>query len=352
MGKYFLPLDADDKIHPRYISAAVTALENNPSLGYVSCHAQNFGDLDTAYIPIGYVPVLMPMMNTDGKCANLFRRETHDASRRYDEVMVSYEDWDFLIQLHSAGIEGDVLPDELFHYRRHADSMVYQTANPFRADLIQYMMTKHQKMISSYGSLPAIILARLWKETELHAERLENVVPSRDRHNNLYERDEAQVYWSACNGYAETASKRQSYNRDERADICLMMEFSTDILQLRFDPGQHRGTYFISNLIIRDTETNEILWDYNKQGFDCQAAGDAICFEHEGVLVVQAHAQDPQLILPALPTQGRRKFELTCSLICGLWVEAETIKLSHLLKKAPLRGNQISKALRSFFASR
>jgi hypothetical protein len=267
-------------------------------------------------------------------------------------VMVSYEDWDFLIQLHAAGIEGDVLPDELFFYRRHADSMVYQTANPFRADLVQYMMTKHQKVFSSYASLLAITLARLWKEMELHTEHLENILSSGGGHSNLHERDVAQVYWSACNEFAETTSKRQDYNRDERSDICFLIEFSTDVLQLRFDPGQHRGTYFISNLVIRDSETNETLWSYMRKGSDCQAAGDAMCFEHEGALVVQAHAQDPQLIFPALPTQGRRRFELSCSLVGGLWVEAETIKLSSLIKETPLQGGYLSNVIRRFLASR
>jgi glycosyltransferase involved in cell wall biosynthesis len=316
-GEYFLPLDADDMIHPDYIRSAVAALENNPSLGYVSCHAQNFGDSDTAYIPIGYVPPLMVAINTDGKCANLFRRKLHTRSRRYDETMVSYEDWEFLIQLHASGIEGDVLPGEFFFYRRHADSMVYQTANPLRAELIQYMMTKHRAVFAPHAPLLAIALARLWKEQEMRAENPEDV---------------AKVYWSTGSVYTELASTKQVYRHGERTEVCLRFESEADTLRLRFDPGQKRASYFISNLAVCDTVTRKILWACSGQGDDCSGAGDADCFVSRGVLVVQAQAEDPQVLLPELSSQGCRIFELSCTLVGGFWVEAETVRLRSLLE--------------------
>ena len=84
--------------------------------------------------------------------------------------MTSYEDWDFLLTLDECGIDGDVLPDEMFDYRRHFDSMVYSTANRQRADLIQYMMIKHEKALAPEAPKMAIMLARLWKEAEMRYE--------------------------------------------------------------------------------------------------------------------------------------------------------------------------------------
>jgi len=171
-GDYVLMLDADDLIHPDYITAGVAALENNPDLGYVTCHARNFGALDNAYIPVGFVPALMLALNTDGKCANLYRRKVFEDCGGYDEVLVSYEDWDFLLTLNELGWKGDVLPAEFFFYRRHFDSMVYTVADPRRAELIQYMMLKHYRLLEKHSPLLSIVLARLWKEAEVAAEKV------------------------------------------------------------------------------------------------------------------------------------------------------------------------------------
>jgi glycosyltransferase involved in cell wall biosynthesis len=174
-GDYLLMLDADDKIHPEYIATAVTALENNPQLSYLTSHAQNFGVFTHPYLPIGFVPALMPFLNTDGKCANIYRREVFERCGGYDEVLVSYEDWDFLLTINEHGLEGDVLPAELFFYRRHYDSMVFQVADPLRAELIQYMMLKHHKLVEKHSQTMALVLTGLWKKEEIRAEQRNNV---------------------------------------------------------------------------------------------------------------------------------------------------------------------------------
>jgi glycosyltransferase involved in cell wall biosynthesis len=173
-GDYILMLDADDKIHPEYIARAVAALDNNPGLAYLSCHAQNFGIYTHPYLPVGFVPALMSFLNTDGKCANVYRREVFARCGGYDEEMVSYEDWDFLLTIYEQGLEGDVLPDEFFLYRRHYDSMVFQVADPLRAELIQYMMVKHQKFLAKHSPLMALVLAGLWKKEEIRAEKAQS----------------------------------------------------------------------------------------------------------------------------------------------------------------------------------
>ncbi|HET9610551.1 MAG TPA: glycosyltransferase, partial [Acidimicrobiales bacterium] len=63
-GRFVMPLDADDLIHPSYIPSAVQALTRNPDLAYVGCYSQNFGLLDTTYVPVGFVPNLMLVLHT------------------------------------------------------------------------------------------------------------------------------------------------------------------------------------------------------------------------------------------------------------------------------------------------
>src|SRR5262249_1054921 len=43
-GRYVLPLDSDDLVHPDYLAAAVTALEANPQLAAVRCYGSHFVD--------------------------------------------------------------------------------------------------------------------------------------------------------------------------------------------------------------------------------------------------------------------------------------------------------------------
>lgn len=171
-GEFILPLDADDKIHPNYIDLAVQALINNTDLSYLTCYTKNFQAFENTYIPVGFVPELMLILNTDGKCTNLYRKTAIASVNGFDEEMISYEDWDFLISLHENDLHGDVLPLELFYYRRSYDSMVYTVANPKRAQLIQYMLFKHSKLFAVNAEAIAQHLVQLWKQREIEVEWL------------------------------------------------------------------------------------------------------------------------------------------------------------------------------------
>jgi hypothetical protein len=171
-GDYFLMLDADDKIHPGYLAAAVEALENNPSLSYVTSHVRCFGVLDFAWVPVGFVPALMPFLNTGGANANVYRREVFEGAAAYDEQLVSEQGWDFTLSLHERGLEGDVLPAEFFFYRKHYDSMLFTVTNPRRADTVQTLLQRHPRLVAQNARLMTLVLARLWKQDELRAEQL------------------------------------------------------------------------------------------------------------------------------------------------------------------------------------
>jgi glycosyltransferase involved in cell wall biosynthesis len=48
-GEYLCALDADDKLHPRYLEATVAALDADASLTFVSTHLRMFGDEDRVW---------------------------------------------------------------------------------------------------------------------------------------------------------------------------------------------------------------------------------------------------------------------------------------------------------------
>ncbi|MDM8554101.1 glycosyltransferase [Desulfococcaceae bacterium HSG7] len=305
-GKFILPLDSDDKIDPDYIRLAAEALQNNPDLAYISCHAHNFGAFENAYIPLGYIPELMPFINTDGKCANLFRKSVFDRCGGYDEMMPSYEDWDFLITLHENGLQGDVLPDELFFYRRHFDSMVYETANRMRTQLIQYMLIKHEKAWKPYSSTMAIVLAWLWKETEKRDEfahqQINNLAlkPTHPAGLQLGASTRFQIYALHNGVYSEQCSVYAYYPQSEWTTLTLNMPFLFQNQRLRLDPSDLPGTIQIKEIRLISTISKRTLWraDTSNQFEECCVLCNDEHFFYKDCLVIKAATNDPQLMLP------------------------------------------------------
>lgn len=346
-GEFVLPLDADDLIENDYIRKGVEALQNNPELGYVSCHAQNFGEINNAYIPIGYVPELMPYINTHGKCSNVYRKSLFAEYGGYDEVMTSYEDWDYLLTLHDNGVEGDVLPAEMFRYRRHYDSMVYVTANRQRTDLIQYMMIKHEQALAPYAAKMAIMLARLWKEAEMKSEfaelQLRNAFLKPKRLDDLQF-----LHTTRFQAYAhgdEEASVFFDYPRNQWQSIRLNLPFEGEDVGYRVDPANSSGTILIKELVIREKKFGRALFKASsKEGFDqCISGGKQGHDIIEDVLVVTAHDDDPQLFLPKLPNVASMYLDVTI-----YWCDAHDCNVQEIIRS--LRNNRIKRGVKRIAA--
>ena len=315
-GQYILPLDADDKIHPDYIRLAVNALVNNPELAYVSCHTHNFGVFENEYIPVGYVPELMPFINTHGKCANLFRHSVFEVCGGYDEIISSYEDWDFLLTLHENGFNGDVLPEELFFYRRHYDSMVYTTANPHRVELVQYIMSKHQEVWQGFAPIMAIVLVRLWKETEIAYERLTT--------NYL------QVYFPHNNTYSELYSVIMEYPKSQWISLKIDLPYGIHEGELRLDPSNKVGVISIREIAIIDKKSDEEIWkaDIDNQFRGCKVLQNDKYFLHQNYLIILAATDDPQILLN-LPVINRpAKMRVTLRYADNIAGEDQAVQLN------------------------
>lgn len=321
-GEFILPLDSDDLIEPQYVRSGVEALINNPELGYVSCHAQNFGVVKNAYIPVGYVPELMPFANTHGKCCNLYRKDVFDKCGGYDEVMTSYEDWDFLLTLEEGGVEGDVLPDEMFRYRRHFDSMVYSIANIQRADLIQYMMIKHEDMLQTHAARMAIILARFWKETEVQLEfSRQQIINSQfaPKHFGALQISDpvrVQIYFPTGRGWLEHKSVFCEYPRDKWCDLTINLPFEEgEPGPLRIDPADCSGTVIVREIVLRDRKTGKIVFKAGKKsGFEgCTFSSGVGTEKYGNYLSIKSMDDDPQILIKR---QKKGSMVLGISLYC------------------------------------
>jgi glycosyltransferase involved in cell wall biosynthesis len=168
-GDYVVPLDADDKLHPDFLRKAVTALDTEPALAYVGCFSQYFGTSDLSYLPIGYVDLVTLLLNTEGSCTKLFRREALRSVGGYDGDMVAYEDWDLIVRLNAAGHIGDVMPELLFLYRQREKSMNAEQGFRNSGFLLQHIHRKQSGRMSS-GQLAELnlMLLEAWRSSELH----------------------------------------------------------------------------------------------------------------------------------------------------------------------------------------
>lgn len=97
-GKYILPVDADDRISPTFISHAVEAMEANPALKVVYSRAEFFGERTGEWHLPKYSPALLARKNMIPATA-LFRREDALAIGGYCTEDIFREDWDFWLSM-------------------------------------------------------------------------------------------------------------------------------------------------------------------------------------------------------------------------------------------------------------
>ncbi|HXU26170.1 MAG TPA: glycosyltransferase family A protein [Bacteroidia bacterium] len=117
VGKYILPVDADDKIAPPYISEAVAVLEKRENVKLVYCNAKLFGSVNRDWVLPDYSLKNMLIENIIF-CSAVFRRKDFDASNGYNEQMVEgFEDWDFWLDILKDKGEVFKLPQTYFFYR-------------------------------------------------------------------------------------------------------------------------------------------------------------------------------------------------------------------------------------------
>lgn len=145
-GQYLCALDADDKLDASYLEKAVTILDRDESIAFVSCWLRTFGDEDWVWKQERCdFPTLL------GECTvatpSLVRLSAVRAVGGFDARMPEqgYEDWDLWISLVEQGFRGTIVPEVLFYYRRRAASVSRGCERPeTHLLLMRYMIDKHR----------------------------------------------------------------------------------------------------------------------------------------------------------------------------------------------------------------
>ncbi|MFY0543711.1 glycosyltransferase family 2 protein [Brevibacillus sp. H7] len=159
-GKYILPLDADDTIHPTLLQKEVAILEARPEVGFVSSWLQCFGDTKARWKFPAYNFYKL-LFNNIMVVTSLFRKDAWEQVGGYNEEMTGYADWDFWISLGEKGFLGHIIPEVLFHYRRHGHTMSMRSKER-KKQLINQIRNNHPAL---YTKEKLAELKQIWEPT-------------------------------------------------------------------------------------------------------------------------------------------------------------------------------------------
>lgn len=151
-GRYILPLDADNKIRPDYITKAIDILDRQPEVGVVYSNCEFFGGVTG----IKKVPEFdinrIVRGNYIDACA-VFRKTVWQDCGGYDDKIpeqFGYEDWDFWLSAAEKCWQFYHIDEVLFDYRLRDRSMVSRCNIPEnRRELFRYISTKHIGLYST-----------------------------------------------------------------------------------------------------------------------------------------------------------------------------------------------------------
>ncbi len=119
-GKYVVSLDADDRLHPRYLEKTreLLAADDSRRFGFVTTWARRFGN-DSGRMEIATESPADLALSCTVHSASLFRRRVWEEVGGYRESLSGWEDWNLWLNMAGAGYRWQVLPEELFFYRKH-----------------------------------------------------------------------------------------------------------------------------------------------------------------------------------------------------------------------------------------
>lgn len=142
-GKYILPLDADNKIKPEYITYALKHFQTHPETDVVYSNAIYFGGKEGISKTPDFNLQRLMIMNFIDACA-LFRKSAWERIGGYDTNMkLGVEDWEYWLHLAFTGSKFHHAKEPLFYYRVAEVSMLSRDTSPNFPVLKKYIETKH-----------------------------------------------------------------------------------------------------------------------------------------------------------------------------------------------------------------
>ena len=147
-GAFFVKLDADDRLHPRYLASTLPPLVAKPDAGFAYTGYRWFGARDVEF-PAEPFKLNALALRPSIVSSALIRRAAFDAVGGYSQAMSSaYEDWDLFLSLAERGWAGTPVPELLFDYRIHPNGRNAITFRQWRR-LMALLYRRHPCMRSA-----------------------------------------------------------------------------------------------------------------------------------------------------------------------------------------------------------
>lgn len=180
IGKYILPLDADDTIDRTYIEKAICYFEHHPETKLVYCKADKIGvESGPYYLPEYTYDNLIWNGTFHNSC--IFRRSDFYKTNGYNTNMVlGYEDYDFWLSLIGPKDIVYRIDEPLYHYRILEKSRNV-TAFDHRNQLLIQIYQNHKDIYSPYAE-QIIIYHRIFELEHKHAMEIYNTTAYRLGH--------------------------------------------------------------------------------------------------------------------------------------------------------------------------
>jgi glycosyltransferase involved in cell wall biosynthesis len=145
-----LPLDSDDRLAPEYLEKTVAYLDGHPEIDCVYADFQLFGDSsDIWYNSVKRPQDILVRQFIPGPGV-LTRKSVWEKAGGYNETLRINEDWHFWIGAVQAGINPAHLPEPLYLYRRHGQSITATTAKPGEYDSRVFIYRYYQPFFDRY----------------------------------------------------------------------------------------------------------------------------------------------------------------------------------------------------------
>ncbi len=149
-GKYILPLDADDKIHPDMLKICIDTIKIVGEKKIIYTARQNFGEDNTIIIPNNYDFEKLKYQNQLNYCA-LYSKKMWEDIGGY-RSMDGYEDWDFWIAAGLKGYFAYLVPKVLFYYRVKLKSRDTEAFKKHNQLFIKIMLNNSEAYPLNYTS--------------------------------------------------------------------------------------------------------------------------------------------------------------------------------------------------------
>ena len=149
-GRYVLPLDADNRLAPGFLSSAIRVLDAEPEVGIVYGDRLDFG-ARSGRARIEEFDLATELWSNQIDACAVFRREIWEACGGYDDGARVWEDWELWISAAERGWRFHRLSEVTFEYRVRPNSMLMEAEREGRLRGIrEYIYRKHRAIYAEH----------------------------------------------------------------------------------------------------------------------------------------------------------------------------------------------------------